>query len=739
MDIVNTYLELGSYRGAADLCGVDHKTVKRVVQRSQAKTVAAPRVTPRRGHNTDCATDLIWKKVKSTRGRITAKRLLPQARTAGYEGSARNFRRAVALIKAQWARSEHRRRPWVPNPGEHLVIDWGEEGPLKIFCAVLAWSRYRFVRFSSDMKRATTLGLVAECIEEIGAVPHVVLSDRMGCLRAQTVANVVVPHPDYVRFATHFSFRPDFCEAADPESKGVVEALVGYAKSDLVIPSEGWDDVDHANLDAKAWCHEVNARVHSEICAIPAERLTEERRVMRALPSLRPPLRRGETRKVDRMSTVRFGSARYSVPSKLIGQRVEVVAGAREVVILSRRHRRRPASPGRSGRGVDLRRSLRQAGGEAAPGDQTEKQRRACVHIARKHRRRLPSGGGRGRDAAARDRARRDRLAASFLGTSSLDRGAGASHDVPALQGARRSFDPCGRDDAHRGAAGHRARPRCACGRDPLPGCLRAGVVVVSAPAKALAPDLTDALKRLKLRAFRQLAPEVLQTAKTQRWAPEEVLRTLIEAEIAARDESNLRNRLRAAGFPVVKGIDDFKVAQSSVPQQTFDYISSLEWVAAKENLCLIGPAGTGKSHLLVAAGHAAVESGLRVRYLSAADLIESLYRGLADNSVGKIIDSLLRFDLVIVDELGFAPLDDHGTQLLFRFVAAAYERRSLGIASHWPFEQWGRFLPEHTTAASMLDRLLHHAVVVVTEGESFRMKEARSRGGGRRKSATKS
>ncbi len=91
---------------------------------------------------------------------------------------------------------------------------------------------------------------------------------------------------------------------------------------------------------------------------------------------------------------------------------------------------------------------------------------------------------------------------------------------------------------------------------------------------------------------------------------------------------------------------------------------------------------------------------------------------------------ALLRTDLVIVDELGFAPLDDTGAQLLFRFVAAAYERRSLGVASHWPFDAWGRFLPEHTTAASLLDRLLHHAVVVVTEGESFRMKEARSRGG---------
>ena len=81
---------------------------------------------------------------------------------------------------------------------------------------------------------------------------------------------------------------------------------------------------------------------------------------------------------------------------------------------------------------------------------------------------------------------------------------------------------------------------------------------------------------------------------------------------------------------------------------------------------------------------------------------------------------------------MGFAPLDDTGTQLLFRFVAAAYERRALGIGSHWPFDQWGRFLPEHTTAVSLFDRLLHHAVVVVTEGESFRMRQTRTKTGGR-------
>jgi hypothetical protein len=137
---------------------------------------------------------------------------------------------------------------------------------------------------------------------------------------------------------------------------------------------------------------------------------------------------------------------------------------------------------------------------------------------------------------------------------------------------------------------------------------------------------------------------------------------------------------------------------------------------------------GTGKSHTLIGLGIAAIHAGHKARYFTAADLVETLYRGLADNTVGKIIESLLRVDLIILDELGFAPLDDTATQLLFRLVAGAYERRSLAIASHWPFEQWGRFLPEQTTAVSILDRLLHHATVVITDGQSYRMKDAQHR-----------
>jgi len=128
------------------------------------------------------------------------------------------------------------------------------------------------------------------------------------------VANVVVPSPDHVRFAAHYGFRPDFCEANDPESKGIVENLVGYAKRDLIVPQAPFIDLAAANAAAAAWCVEVNAAVHSEICAVPAERLVTERELLTPPPSLRASIGRLVTRKVDRLSCVRFGSARYSVP-----------------------------------------------------------------------------------------------------------------------------------------------------------------------------------------------------------------------------------------------------------------------------------------------------------------------------------------------------------------------------------------------------------------------------------------
>jgi transposase len=236
MDVVAAYRDVGSFRGAAAMCGVDPKTVKRKVAAHEAgrveEGVAGRAPVPK---NTDGVRVLVGERVAATKGRVSAKRLLPVARAAGYVGSARNFRRVVAAEKKAWrATSARQRRPAVWVPGETLVIDWGTlPGGVKVFCAVLAWSRVRFVRFARDETAATTMALLAECFETIGGVPAKVLADRMGCLKGGVVANVVIPTPDYVRFATHYGFRPDFCHAHDPESKGIVEHLVGYAKTDI--------------------------------------------------------------------------------------------------------------------------------------------------------------------------------------------------------------------------------------------------------------------------------------------------------------------------------------------------------------------------------------------------------------------------------------------------------------------------------------------------------------------------
>ena len=343
MDIISAYREVGSYRGAAAICATSPKTVRRVIERHEAGGVV-PQRKPR-SRNYESVAELVAGRVAKTKGRISAKRLLPEARAAGYEGSARNFRRLVADVKADWRRDHHRgRRPAVWSPGEHLVIDWGVIAGLHVFCAVLAWSRVRFVRFAVDERAETTLSMLAECFETIGGVPKVVLADRMGCLKAAVVADRVVPTADYVRLASHYRFRPDFCQGEDPESKGIVENLVGYAKRDLIIGCDldtGADDrpVDlaAANEAARRWCAEVNAAIHTEIAAVPALRLAEhELAVLGGLPSLRPRITGPAViRKVDRLSCVRFGSARYSVPTTAIGSRVEVRTHADRLTILS--------------------------------------------------------------------------------------------------------------------------------------------------------------------------------------------------------------------------------------------------------------------------------------------------------------------------------------------------------------------------------------------------------------------
>jgi hypothetical protein len=148
MDMHAAYRELGSYRGAAAICGTTPKTVKRVVAAAEAAGEGGVEVA----HNYDSVRAVVAERVERTQGRISAKRLLPIAQAAGYDGSARNLRRLVAEVKAAWARNHHRgRRPGVWTPGDMLVFDWGQTGSLFVFCAVMAWSRWRFVSFAGNL------------------------------------------------------------------------------------------------------------------------------------------------------------------------------------------------------------------------------------------------------------------------------------------------------------------------------------------------------------------------------------------------------------------------------------------------------------------------------------------------------------------------------------------------------------------------------------------------------------
>ena len=234
--------------------------------------------------NTDAVHDVIAEKVRATDGRISAKRLLPMAQAAGYTGSARNFRRAVADAKQTWRRDRRVFRPWLPTPGEHLVIDWTTRAAG--MCSARCWPGRvgGSCAFARDQKAVTTMGLLAECFEELGGVPKVVLTDRMGCLKGGVVANVVVPTADYVRFADALRVPPGLLRGRRPGDQGHGRSVVPVMCKTIwsFPPSVGTTSMTRTTR-VGAWCVEVNTVEHSTIAAVPPDALGRGTRVVAAV------------------------------------------------------------------------------------------------------------------------------------------------------------------------------------------------------------------------------------------------------------------------------------------------------------------------------------------------------------------------------------------------------------------------------------------------------------------------
>ena len=243
--------------------------------------------------------------------------------------------------------------------------------------------------------------------------------------------------------------------------------------------------------------------------------------------------------------------------------------------------------------------------------------------------------------------------------------------------------------------------------------------------APPLPPEIEKLLRSLRLPHVRKAAPEVLATAASQRWEPLEVLRVLMEAEAAGRAQAAIRIRRKRSGLPSGKTFDAWEEETSSIPAATQQALRTLEWVERGENLCVCGPSGTGKSHFAEALGHLAIERGKTVAWHTLESL-ETLLRGhRADGSVAKAIGKLIRTDLIVIDDVGMVPVSEEAAEALFRVVDAAYEKRSLAITSNLHPSGFDELMPR-TLAAATVDRLLHHAHVIVTEGaESYRLTQA--------------
>jgi DNA replication protein DnaC len=247
----------------------------------------------------------------------------------------------------------------------------------------------------------------------------------------------------------------------------------------------------------------------------------------------------------------------------------------------------------------------------------------------------------------------------------------------------------------------------------------------VTGPAGPPVPAELEALmRRMRLPYLRKAAPDVLATARAQRWDPAEVLRVLLVEEVTGRDAATRRMRRRSAGFPSGKTFASWRPEESSISAATQDALATLEWIARAENLAVAGPSGTGKSHFVEALAHAAIDKDLKVAWFTLESLAAAITSARADGSAARTVTRICRSDLIVVDDIGMLPAGQEAAEAFYRITDAAYERRSLAVTSNIHPSGFDTIMPK-TLATATVDRLLHHAHLVQTNGESHRLAQA--------------
>jgi transposase len=348
MEILEAFDATGCAHSAAQIAGVDPKTVRRYVAARDAGrpvdgTVQRPKII-------DSFLGKVEEWVDRSDGTVRADVVHERLQGLGFTGDERTTRRAVAEAKAVWRSGNRRRyRPWITEPGLWLQFDWGtgpvvfgldgRPRPTLLFCAWLAWSRFRVVLPTWDRRLGTLLTCLDTTLRRLGGVPTYGLTDNEKTVTVDHVAGVPVRHAMIVAAGRHYGLQVHTCVRFDPESKGGSEATVRIAKADLVPTKanllSGYNSFAELADACEQFCGNVNGRVHGETNRVPAEALVAERSRLHALPVTPFTAALGETRTVNADQTIRFGSVRYSTPPGLVGCEVWVRSDGDELVIVS--------------------------------------------------------------------------------------------------------------------------------------------------------------------------------------------------------------------------------------------------------------------------------------------------------------------------------------------------------------------------------------------------------------------
>jgi hypothetical protein len=344
MEILVAYDLTGSFRDAAELAGCSHHTVAGyVAAREQG------RLTPGRPAQRPMLIDAFLPKVEEwvdrSRGRIRADVVHDKLTALGFAGSERTTRRAVARVKRDWRAGRRRvHRPWIPEPGMWFQYDFGEGptvagGRTQLFCAWLAWCRFRVVLPLLDKTLPSVMAAIDQALRAFGGCPTYALTDNERTVTTGHVAGIPVRNAQMLGFGRHYGLSFATCVPADPPSKGGSENTVKIAKADLV-PTEanllpGYASFAELEQACRGFCAQVNARAHRITRRAPAEMLAEERARLHPLPEHPYTAAFGVTRAVPvNTSMITFESGQYSVPHTLVGQTVWVRAYGDQVVIV---------------------------------------------------------------------------------------------------------------------------------------------------------------------------------------------------------------------------------------------------------------------------------------------------------------------------------------------------------------------------------------------------------------------